>query len=106
MKRLINHWRFFWVLALALNVSTVAALPFSDFDTIDGLDSLIRHSVRCALPFFWLAFTASSLATLWPNQGTRWLLSNRRYFGLTFAVGMGWQLVFIACLATRHFGYF
>jgi hypothetical protein len=31
---------------------------------------------------------------------------NRRYFGLAFAVGMGWQLVFILWLTTSHFTYF
>jgi methionine sulfoxide reductase heme-binding subunit len=60
------------------------------------MEFIILHSVRCALPFLVVAFVASSLATLWPSRGTRWLLSNRRYIGLAFAFGMAWHLTFVA----------
>jgi DMSO/TMAO reductase YedYZ heme-binding membrane subunit len=33
-------------------------------------------------------------------------LLNRRYLGLVFAVGMGWQLVFIGWIAMNDFPYF
>lgn len=56
---------------------------------------MILRSVRCALPLFLFAFTASSLATLWPSQITRWLLSNRRYVGLAFAFAMTWHFSFV-----------
>lgn len=56
---------------------------------------MIEQSVRYALPLFILAFTASSLATLWPSQLTKWLLRNRRYVGLGFAFGMAWHLSFV-----------
>jgi DMSO/TMAO reductase YedYZ heme-binding membrane subunit len=59
------------------------------------MEIIIRHSVRCALPSFLLAFTASSFATLWPGPLSRWLLSNRRYLGLAFAYGMAWHLAFV-----------
>jgi DMSO/TMAO reductase YedYZ heme-binding membrane subunit len=59
------------------------------------MEPIIVHSVRCALPFFLLAFTASSLSVLWPSTFTRWLLTNRRYFGLAFAFGMAWHLTFV-----------
>jgi DMSO/TMAO reductase YedYZ heme-binding membrane subunit len=59
------------------------------------MEFIILHSVRCALPWFIVAFTASSLAILWPSRGTRWLLANRRYFGLAFAFGMAWHLSFV-----------
>jgi methionine sulfoxide reductase heme-binding subunit len=57
---------------------------------------MVLHSVRCALPFFLVAFTASSLAVLWPAALSRWLLRNRRSFGLAFAVGMAWHLGLVA----------
>lgn len=60
------------------------------------MDVIIIHSVRCALPLFLVAFTASSGARLWPSRGTRWVLANRRYFGLAFAFGMAWHLSFVA----------
>ena len=60
------------------------------------MEFIIKHSVRCALPSFLVAFTASSFATLWPSPTTRWLLSNRRYFGLAFAYGMAVHLAFVS----------
>jgi len=59
------------------------------------MEFIIKHSVRCALPLFLLAFTSSSLATLWPGRLSRWLLSNRRYFGLAFAYGMALHLALV-----------
>jgi sulfoxide reductase heme-binding subunit YedZ len=106
MSKAIGSWRLFWALALANSAAVLVALPFAEFDSVEGPLFMIRHAVRCALPLFLLAFAASSLATFWPNQSTRWLLSNRRYFGLAFAFGMAWQLVFIGWLAVTHFAYF
>jgi sulfoxide reductase heme-binding subunit YedZ len=91
----INSWRLFLLLALVTTVATCLGLPFADFRSARGMEFIIKHSVRCALPSFLLAFTASSLATLWPGPLTRWLLSNRRYFGLAFAYGMALHLAFV-----------
>src|SRR5262245_32017407 len=91
----IQSWRLFWLLALAISASVCQALPHTDFHSARGMEYVILRSVRCALPFFLLAFTASSLPILWPNGTTRWLLSNRRYFGLAFAFGMAWHLSFV-----------
>jgi sulfoxide reductase heme-binding subunit YedZ len=103
MRKPLESWRLFWFLALAIGAVNCAALPFTDFQSAHGTESIILYSVRCALPFFIIAFTASSFATLWPGPGTRWLLSNRRYFGLAFAFGMGWHLTFVA-YTTLRFG--
>jgi sulfoxide reductase heme-binding subunit YedZ len=59
------------------------------------MEFIIKHSVRCALPSFLLAFTASSVATLWPGPLSHWLLRNRRYFGLAFAYGMALHFAFV-----------
>jgi methionine sulfoxide reductase heme-binding subunit len=95
MARTVESWRLFWLLALALSVANCVGLPFADFHSAGGTNPMIQHSVRYALPLFLLAFTASSLATLWPNQLTNWLLRNRRYVGLGFAFGMAWHLSFV-----------
>jgi methionine sulfoxide reductase heme-binding subunit len=91
----INSWRLFSLLALATTAATCLGLPFADFRSANGMEFIIKHSVRCALPSFLLAFTASSLATLWPGPLSRWLLSNRRYFGLGFAYGMSLHFIFV-----------
>lgn len=103
MRKLLESWRLFWLLAFAISAAICVALPSTDFQSAHGTEFIILYSVRCALPFFIVAFTASSLAILWPSQITRWLLSNRRYFGLAFAFGMGWHLTFVA-YTTLRFG--
>jgi methionine sulfoxide reductase heme-binding subunit len=103
MKKLLESWRLFWLLAFAISAANCLALPFTNFQSARGTVFIILYSVRCALPFFLVAFTASSLVTLWPSRFTRWLLSNRRYFGLAFAFGMAWHLTFVA-YTTFRFG--
>jgi hypothetical protein len=95
MGKAIESWWLFWLLALIISVANCLCLPFADFHSARGIAPMILRSVRYALPLFVLAFTASSLATLWPNQMTRWLLRNRRFLGLGFAFGMAWHLSFV-----------
>ncbi len=52
----------------------------------DGLRLVIRTTARTSVTFFGLAFVASALRRRWPNGATRWLLANRRYVGVSFAV--------------------
>jgi len=83
------------VLAFAISAAISLGLPAANLHSAHGLEHMILRSVRCALPLFLVAFTASSLATLWPGPSTRWLLSNRRYVGLAFAFGMAWHFTFV-----------
>ena len=51
----------------------------------EGLRSAIRATARSSFALFLLAFLASSMVTLLPGNGSRWLLRERRYVGLAFA---------------------
>lgn len=95
MGRPLSSWRLFWTLALLVSAIDCAGIPGANLHTFRGTVPVILLAVRCALPLFVVAFTASSLAVLWPGRPTRWLLSNRRYFGLAFAFGMAWHLAFV-----------
>ena len=44
-----------------------------------------RYTARVGFPFFIITYSASSLARLWPNDTTRSLLRNRKWWGLAFA---------------------
>jgi methionine sulfoxide reductase heme-binding subunit len=45
-----------------------------------------RWTARAALPFFLIAYSASSLLRLWPNDVTRAFMRRRRQWGLGFAL--------------------
>jgi sulfoxide reductase heme-binding subunit YedZ len=92
MAKAIESWRLFWLLAVVVSISNCLSLPLADFHSARGTAPMILRSLRYALPLFLLAFTASSLVTLWPSRPTRWLLRNRRFVGLGFAFGMLWHL--------------
>ena len=96
MRVALKSWSLFWLLAFVTSIAILLGLPEADFRSSRGMVPIILLSVHCALPLFLVAFTASSLAILWPNAFTRWLLANRRYIGLAFAFGMAWHLSFVA----------
>ena len=104
MAAVLKSWRLFGVLALAVSTVDGLALPHADFHSLRGTEFMVWYTVLCALPFLLIAFTASSIALLWPGRFTRWILANRRYIGLAFAFGMIWHFLLVAYfLAT--FGY-
>jgi len=55
----------------------------------DGWGAITRATACVSFTFFMLAFSASSLARLQPTAFYRWLLQNRRYLGLNFALAHG-----------------
>lgn len=101
MTRPLDAWRLFCVLAVGLSAVNIASLLGTDFHTPRGTVPAVILAVRCALPFFVLAFVASSAAVLWRSQVTRWLLRNRRYLGLSFAFGMAWHFAFVGYYFAR-----
>ena len=60
---------------------------------------LLRATALTSVLFFSAAFTASSLRKLWPRPATRWMLENRRYLGVSFAVSHAVHLSAIVWLA-------
>ena len=59
----------------------------------------IRFTARSSCILFLAAFCASSLRKLNPNTATNWLLSNRRYLGLSMAISHGFHAIAIAGVA-------
>jgi sulfoxide reductase heme-binding subunit YedZ len=106
--KFFQRWRLFWTLAFLISVAILLKTRSRaiDLHTNLGLLLMIQRSVKCALPFFVVAFSASSLAQLFPTAFTRWLLANRRYIGLAFAFGMAWHFSFIIWLALRGYSGF
>jgi hypothetical protein len=62
------------------------------------LRAAIRATARSSATLFALAFAASALRRRWPSRLTGWLLGNRRYLGVSFAVSHGTHLLLIFAL--------
>ena len=50
-----------------------------------AIHQAIDATERSSLILFAIAFTSSSLESLWPSSLSRWTLRNRRWIGLSFA---------------------
>lgn len=99
----VDRWR---VVGLALIVIGASLLymavrhGWSD----EGLRGAIRVTARSSLFLFLAAFSASSLMTFVPTDSVRWLLENRRFFGIAFAFSHLIHGAAIITLATRTGG--
>ena len=68
-----------------------------------GLRAVVRTSAQTSFVLFTAAFSASALYAMWPGPSTRWLLRNRRYVGVSFAVSHFIHLIAIIA-AARELG--
>jgi DMSO/TMAO reductase YedYZ heme-binding membrane subunit len=78
-----------------MSIVMVIAMMRTDMSTGAGVSSMIGFSVRWAVPFIFLVVATSSLQILFPGPFPMWLLRNRKYVGMCFAVAMAWQGLFI-----------
>jgi hypothetical protein len=91
-----------WTLTAAISIALVAlaVLQVACFGTgEEGIRVIVRSSARTSVLLFALAITASSFRSLWRTQITTWLLANRRYVGVSFAVSHAIHLLALAALA-------
>ena len=75
--------RFLSVLLL-LNIAIT--LYVFDINKKETVSILIRSTAKCSFILFMFAFVASSLHHYLKNPFTKWLLANRRYIGVSFAI--------------------
>jgi DMSO/TMAO reductase YedYZ heme-binding membrane subunit len=95
-------WAIVGWTALALAVMVAAILAVLGAGE-DGLRATIRATARTSLVLFLLAFTASALRRARPaSPATAWLLANRRYVGVSFAVS---HLLHGAAIVTLFGGF-
>jgi sulfoxide reductase heme-binding subunit YedZ len=105
-SRHFEGWKLFASITGLTSLAVLLLATTVDLSTGAGTVSMIRTSVRLSAPWVLLAFAASSLLALFPNERTRWLMRNRRIFGLCFAAAMGWQLVFIVWMFVGHTDFY
>jgi DMSO/TMAO reductase YedYZ heme-binding membrane subunit len=102
----LKGWRLYWMLAAAMGVAVAMPMFWLNLSTEAGMAALTAHVARCSVPAFVVAFAAGPLARRWPGPWTRWMLSNRRYFGLAYALGMTWQAVSFVALGIHYPSFF
>ncbi len=105
-NKLLNGWNLFWLITGPISAIMVLAMIRADLGSAEGVSSLIQLSVRCAVPWLYLTFAASSAQVLFSGAFSLWLLRNRKILGLCFAAAMGWQLLFIVWLVTVYSDYY
>ena len=74
----------YWVASLIL-LTVALYLATSTWDA-NSILVTIRSTGRTSLFLFSLAFTASSVYYFWKSPFSKWVLKNRRYIGVSFAV--------------------
>lgn len=105
-SKALNGWNLFWLITTPISLAIILRMTRVDLSSADGVSSMIQLSVRCAIPWMFVAFAASSLQVVLPGTFSRWLLRNRKFIGLCFAAAMGWQLTFILWLVGVHTDYY
>jgi len=105
-NKAINGWRLFWLISLPMSIVMVVAMTGVDLTTGPGVSTMIGFSVRWAVPFIFLVVAISSLQILFPGPIPLWLLRNRKYIGMCFAVAMAWQGMFIFMMSVFFRDYY
>ena len=90
-------WRLLGWTSVALIAMVVGLRAVYGLDEA-GIRVLIRATARTSFAFFLLAFVASPLRRVWRSPASAWLLANRRYLGLSFAVSHLLHLIAIFAL--------
>jgi DMSO/TMAO reductase YedYZ heme-binding membrane subunit len=105
-SKALNGWRLFSLIAIPMSIVIVIAMTGVDLGTGPGVSHMIGFSVRFAVPLIFLVVAISSLQTLFPGPIPMWLLRNRKYIGLCFAVAMAWQGLFIFTMSVFFRDYY
>ena len=105
-RKPINGWNLFWLLSLPMSGIMLVESLGVDMTSGQGVSHMIGFSVRFAVPLIFLVTAISSLQFLIPGPLPAWLLRNRKYIGLSFAVAMAWQGLFIFSMSMFHRDYY
>jgi DMSO/TMAO reductase YedYZ heme-binding membrane subunit len=105
-SKAINGWPLFALIAIPISILVILEMMSLDMSTAPAVSEMIGYSVRLAIPFIYIVVAASSLQILYPSIFSKWLLRNRKYVGLCFAVAMAWQGLFIFIISTFFREYY
>jgi DMSO/TMAO reductase YedYZ heme-binding membrane subunit len=98
----INQWSLFWLISIPMSSVMIIEMMGIDLSVASNVSHMIAFSVRFAVPCIFLVVAISSLQILFPGPVPMWLLRNRKYIGMCFAVAMVWQGFFIFLMSNFH----
>jgi len=105
-QKAINQWKLFWVVSVPMSIMMVIEMMGVDMSDAAAVSHMISFSVRWAVPFIYLVAATSALQALFPGPLPMWLLRNRKYIGMCFAVAMAWQGLFIFMMSNFFRDYY
>lgn len=85
-SNLFNGWSLTGFISVLLLTNVIITLLVNDINDKETVSILIRSTAKASFILFMLAFVASSLHHYIKNSLTSWLLKNRRYIGVSFAI--------------------
>jgi len=85
-KNLYSGWWLTKLISILLILNVVGTIYFLDINEKESVSFLIRSTAKLSFILFMMAFAASSLHYYVKNSFTKWLLVNRRFVGVSFAV--------------------
>jgi methionine sulfoxide reductase heme-binding subunit len=82
----------------------VLAILIGSIAIVHGIDEsslrlMIRSTARTSVLLFIATFVATAVRKIYPGKISNWLLTNRRYLGLSFAISHFTHALAIICLA-------
>ncbi|MBI2963557.1 MAG: hypothetical protein HYY35_07365 [Deltaproteobacteria bacterium] len=95
---MLKGWRLVGWAALVL-VTMAAAIVTAHGLTTQGMGALLRATARTSALLLLAAFVATPARVARPGPASRWLVENRRYIGVSFAVSHAVHLLAIIGLA-------
>jgi len=93
----VNKYNILFVL-VGLALLVFAIIFISGGFTEETNRQAIRWSARLSGIYFSIAFVGSAIATLFPGHFSKWLLQNRKYWGISFAIVHLIHLAFLVLL--------
>jgi len=86
MKSIFSEWSLTGIISFVLMVNVIVTIATLDINQKETVSVLIRSTAKLSFILFMASFVASSLHHYMKNSLTKWLLDNRRYIGVSFAI--------------------
>jgi DMSO/TMAO reductase YedYZ heme-binding membrane subunit len=104
-SKVTNGWALVAYIAVIVAAVAAASLMVRGTDIV-GVRTAVRNSARVSLLVLALPFMASSIAELWRGPAGKWLMRNRKFLGLGFAVSHFTHAAFLIIFAVGYWDVF